>query len=102
MFKRLCRYNKSEEALKKIKMLLFRKQSVPVRDERPYIVKILEIVRKWENLKIICLVGLIYAIGNIMYFGIEFTFQDQGYNYGINSIIIGSFEMFSFAYLRNL
>jgi len=35
-----------------------------------------------------------------MYFGIEFTFEDQGYNYGINSMIIGSFEMVSFVYLR--
>ena len=49
----------------------------------------------------ICLVGLIYAIGNVMYFGIEFTFEEHGYNYGINSMIIGSFEMVSFGYLRN-
>lgn len=46
-------------------------------------------LRQWKVLKIILLVAITEAGGNLFFYGIEYAIDDIGFNFGIDNLVIG-------------
>jgi hypothetical protein len=58
-------------------------------------------LKDWWFLKMILLLTFMNAIANLDYFGISYSFAQEGLGYGYNSMVMGGVQFFSVLFLSN-
>lgn len=58
-------------------------------------------IKEWRFLKPIIILVVVNGIGNLNYFGITYSFAQEGLGFGYNSMIFGFVQMISFVFSSN-
>ncbi len=100
VFYRIAKWNGREENIPEIKRIIEEEEE---RDhtKKPSFDNVIKTLKDWRFLKMILLLTFINAIANLNYFGISYSFAQEGLGYGYNSMVMGGVQFFSLLFLSN-
>lgn len=85
---RIAIFNSKEENIPEIKRIIELEEERD-HERKPSLQNVFKTVLDWRYLKMILLLVFINAVANLNYFGISYSFAQEGLGYGYNSIVMG-------------